>query len=280
MLISSAALVLVLSKADLGSVRALFMQSNILLVLLALLCFVFSKLVSAYRLNSFFNASGVRIADSVNLKLYLLGMFYNLFLPGGIGGDGFKVYWLRRNLGAPVKKGLLAILFDRVTGVFALFILCLLFGMFMKQSIVSDYLIVMTIAVGFALLYVIVYRWFRRFYPVLNSTNFQSFVVQGSQVVCAALILLSLGHSNQLFTYLFVFLLSSVAASVPVSIGGIGIREATFLYAAGVLHLDVTTSLSLSLMFFIISALVSLTGIIYAVKPEKIISLPQSLKAG
>jgi glycosyltransferase 2 family protein len=280
LLISSAALVYVLSKADLNSVKDLLIQSNIILVLLALVCFVFSKIVSAYRLNAFFTASGVSISDSINLKLYLLGMFYNLFLPGGIGGDGYKVYWLRRKFSTPVKESLLAILFDRFTGLFALFILCLVFGIFMKQNYIHVYWIVSAIAVGFLMLYLIVYRWFRRFLAVLNSTNLQSFIVQGSQVICAILILLSLGHSNQLLLYLFVFLLSSVAAAIPVSIGGIGIREATFLYAARILQLDLATSLSLSLMFFIITALVSLTGIIYAVRPEKIISLPQTRNAG
>lgn len=66
----------------------------------------------------------IRIPNLQNLKLYALGMFYNLFLPGGSGGDGYKVYLLRKLYKAPVKHLLSAVLLDRINGVAVVF-LCL-----------------------------------------------------------------------------------------------------------------------------------------------------------
>ena len=52
--------------------------------------------------------------------LFLIGMFYNQFLPGGTGGDIVKSYLLLKE--TPDKKAgaLLAVLFDRMIGLIAL----------------------------------------------------------------------------------------------------------------------------------------------------------------
>jgi hypothetical protein len=96
--------------------------------------------------------------------------------------------------------------------------------------------------------------------------------VQVAQLVCAFLILLALGEKQDILTYLFVFLVSSVVAVIPFTVGGIGARELTFLYAARLLHLDIAVSVSLSLLFFVVTALVSLGGIYYSIRPEMIMS--------
>ncbi|MGI9087884.1 MAG: lysylphosphatidylglycerol synthase transmembrane domain-containing protein, partial [Chthoniobacterales bacterium] len=52
--------------------------------------------------------------------LFLIGMFYNQFLPGGTGGDIIKTYLLLKE--APAKKlgALLAVMFDRLIGLVGL----------------------------------------------------------------------------------------------------------------------------------------------------------------
>ena len=62
-----------------------------------------------------------------NIKLYWLGLFYNLFLPGGVGGDGFKVYLLGKYKKSNLKTVIGAILSDRVSGLSIIVILLLVF---------------------------------------------------------------------------------------------------------------------------------------------------------
>ena len=269
LLVSGVALYYVLHNTDLAALKRLIFRSNLALLVAGMVFFILSKIISSYRLNLFFRAKDIHISDRSNLKLYWLGMFYNLFLPGGVGGDGYKVYYLNRNMGTPVKKGLLVIFFDRVTGLFALVMLCLVFAFFMPDF-VRPYQIAVIIVCSILLFYYVVYKWFGDFFKVLNKTNVQSFGVQIAQLICAWLILRAMGHEAQATSYLFVFLISSVVAVIPFTIGGVGARELTFLYASDLLSLDLATAISLSLLFFMITALVSLAGIIYVIKPELI----------
>jgi uncharacterized membrane protein YbhN (UPF0104 family) len=265
--LSALALYFVFRNIDLFSLRELLFKSNPFFLAGSCLFFIFSKVLSAYRLKLFFDTTGISVSSFTNLKLYWLGMFYNLFLPGGIGGDGYKVYYLNRTMHAPVKKSILALVLDRVTGLVALGVLAMVFGLFVKQTIIRDLYFILAMAAGTGIFYFIIYRWFRGFYGILHRTNLQSLGVQLLQVISAWLILKSLGHEQQTIDYLFVFLFSSVVAAIPFTIGGIGAREIAFMFASKILHLDLTTSVTLSLLFFLITAVVSLAGILYAIQP-------------
>ena len=52
--------------------------------------------------------------------LFLIGMFYNQFLPGGTGGDIMKSYLLLKETPDKATGALLAVVFDRLVGLVAL----------------------------------------------------------------------------------------------------------------------------------------------------------------
>ncbi len=52
--------------------------------------------------------------------LFLIGMFYNQFLPGGTGGDIIKSYLLLKETPGKATGALLAVVFDRMVGLVAL----------------------------------------------------------------------------------------------------------------------------------------------------------------
>jgi hypothetical protein len=79
-------------------------------------------------------------------------------------------------------------------------------------------------------------------------------------------------HQDQTLSYLFLFLISSIVATLPITIGGIGSREITFLFGAEMMHLDVHLSIALSLLFYVITAVVSLSGIYFSLN-EKALKL-------
>ena len=89
----------------------------------AFVLFNASKIVAALRLNIYQRHVGVVLSEGQNLRLYYAGMFLNLFLPGGIGGDGYKIYVLNRQQGVEVKKLVLVTLADRVSGLLCLLLL-------------------------------------------------------------------------------------------------------------------------------------------------------------
>ncbi len=96
-LITGLSLYLVFKKVKLTDIEEAFTNADFLYLLIALLFFVASQIVASSRLNTFFKSIGLQLSGVLNFKVYLLGMFYNLFLPGGIGGDGYKVFFGRKN---------------------------------------------------------------------------------------------------------------------------------------------------------------------------------------
>ena len=267
LLFSGLAMYFVFTKIDYASVREVLDRSNLLLLITGVLFFFLSKVISAYRLNLFFRAEEIYIDQLTNMRLYLLGMFYNLFLPGGIGGDGYKVYYLRKTTNVPVKNCIRAMIFDRATGLFALVLLTLIFAFFSSPQYIKPWQILLLMAASTALLYLAVYKWFKKYCSILNVTNLQSLGVQLSQVITALFILKAIGQDQQILLYISVFLISSVVAVIPFTIGGAGARELTFLFASEIFHLNVEASIALSLLFFIITVVVSLGGILYLIRP-------------
>ncbi|MFC5412039.1 lysylphosphatidylglycerol synthase transmembrane domain-containing protein [Larkinella bovis] len=231
--------------------------------------FVLSKVASAERLQLLFAQIGLRLRRWPNLKLYWLGMYYNLFLPGGIGGDGYKVYLLNRLTGTSVKGLVSATLIDRLIGLLPLAYALLIFGVRMPE--VSAWIGVSLgwwSLIGILGFHGVARRLTRRFmpsfYPVLERAVGWSILVQGFQMLEILALLQAIETVEKPEAYLVVFLVSSVVATIPFTIGGAGARELTFLLGAQVLHVPADAAVSVSLLFYIITAVVSLTGLVYS----------------
>ena len=52
--------------------------------------------------------------------LLMLGIFFNMFMPGGTGGDVLKIFFLLKEIPKKKAEGLLAVLMDRLIGLLAL----------------------------------------------------------------------------------------------------------------------------------------------------------------
>ncbi len=261
----------VYTKIDTTALLENFRIAHLGLLFLALVFFAVSKLISSFRLNQFFSAIGVVLSQKSNLKLYVLGMFYNFFLPGGIGGDGYKIYLLSKYTEVKAKKIFWAVFLDRVTGLTALFCLAVLLSIFIHYNFDYKYFTLVLIPLVLIISYVVIKYFFSDFLPIFFSSTFSSFLVQIAQTISALLILYSLQVTDHTLAYLAVFLISSIVAALPISIGGIGSREITFLFGAQILGLDINSSVALSLLFYIITALVSIAGIYYSFKTENVL---------
>ena len=263
--ITVAALWYVLRRIDPDTLIKTLLSADPFWLAVAFFLFNASKIASAFRLNLYFRALGVRLSEWQNLSLYYVGMFYNLFLPGGIGGDGYKVYLLARRFHTGVKPLLGAVFWDRISGLAALILYASVL------SILSDYGArlgpwgVMSVFVGGLLTIPAVWWATRRYFPaflaVFRQTTAWGLGVQLLQLLSALAILAAIGVDRLRLEYLTLFLLSSVAAVLPVSIGGVGVRELTFLYGLAMIGQPPEKGVTFSFLFFIITALSSLAGL-------------------
>ncbi len=263
--LSGLALYFIFNKVSWQQTSKLLLSSNIGWLLLAFLFFNASQFLSARRLLYFYDALHVPLHYWLNLRLYYKGMFYNLFLPGGIGGDGYKIHFLYKSFHTPVKKLVTATLMDRLNGLVVLvFLIVILAGGGMLPAKVLPFPSWWLIIAYFLLLFLGVLIS-NKFFPVYGSIIFKagrlSFGIQVLQLICVWCIMNALHIQGDLLAYFLLFLLSSVAAIIPFTVGGAGAREIVFLAGAPLLGVISTESIAISLLFFIISAVSSLLGI-------------------
>lgn len=246
-------------------------SANLWFLSLAVLLFALSKVSSAFRLNVYFRNINLHISEWENLKLAWLGMFYNLFLPGGIGGDGYKVYLLHKQSGIGVKLLAAGALIDRLSGMVALCALAC-FGFYgldlVHIPLWVNYLALLGGFMAFPIFWIINKRFFKSFTRQFPWTSSLSFLTQGLQVISAYFILRALGVTDQFLEYQVLFLVSSVVAVLPFTIGGVGARELTFILGHSILLIDKNTAVAFSLIFFLITLTVSVFGAF--VRTEKV----------
>ncbi|MBO0322041.1 flippase-like domain-containing protein [Muricauda sp. CAU 1633] len=271
-IISAALIYFIFTKIDLKDVLQTLQKSNPLYLALALVFFVLSKGIAALRLNLFFHQIGAKITQMSNLKLYLQGMFYNLFLPGGIGGDAYKGYIIQKEYQTGTKKVVSVLLLDRLSGMLLLFLYACTLALISANSFFTGLmgLIIAVIPLSLVVFWWMNWKFFSYTLPIFWKSIGYSALVQLAQLVCVWCILQSLSITLDTIEYLFVFLISSIVSVIPLTIGGIGSREVTFLYGAKWLGLDASTSIGISFTFFLITALISLFGIVYHFKKPKL----------
>jgi len=259
------ALYVVFSKVHLSHVIQTVSQANPFYLLLAFAFFNLSKIVSSIRLNIYFKFIDVHLDNLYALKLYYVGMFYNLFLPSGIGGDGYKIYLLHKIHSHVKLKTLVSVTFqDRISGLIPLLFfvgILYFFSDFYNRIFWLDMLIILSTLILLPLFYLYSFLFFKKYMPVFYQTLSLGFLVQFLQIVSVFFVIYALNQTEHYITLLTIFLISSVVAVLPISIGGVGIREITFLYGLHFLNLNETSGVAIAVIFFLITALSSFAGI-------------------
>lgn len=250
-------------KIDFSKAGTALQQADWLYVLLALLAFAASKLLSAFRLNMYFGNIAIHLPEWQNIKLYWLGMFYNIFLPGSIGGDAYKVILLTKKYNVPYKKTTAAVLLDRISGLLGLGLILAVYGFIVLDSDLYIILIGGGAALAVIILYLAIRFYLKDFIPSFFPTLLLGIAVQAMQVICAYLIMAALGIPAHVTEYIFIFLVSSVVAVLPLTIGGLGARELVFLEGSKYFGLVQENSVIISILFYLLTLITSLVGLWY-----------------
>jgi len=261
--ITGGAIAYVAAQIDINQLTSTFLSANLLWLLGAFIAFNLSKILSSVRLSLYYQTLNVSLNQREHLLLYYIGMFYNLFLPGGISGDGYKIYLLNKKFHSGFKPLTAATLLDRLSGLAALLFLAGL--LFTLSHFTPLYPLLSPLAwIGVVsvlpALYLMNRIMFKSFLPLFRITTLYAFGVQLLQLLSALCIVYAIGMGEHSIDYLTLFLISSVVAVLPLSIGGIGLRELTFLYGFTLIGGDTASAVSFSALFFIITALSSAVG--------------------
>jgi uncharacterized membrane protein YbhN (UPF0104 family) len=251
-------------KIDFAEAFTALHTANWLLLIMSVVAYMLSKLVAAFRLNIYFRNIGLHLPAWQNIRLYWLGMFYNLFLPGSISGDAYKVVLLNKKLQAPYKKTSAAVLLDRVSGLLGLGVVFCLYGVLVFDNLIYHAALTGGCAVAIATFYLVVRKFFSYFLPGFLPTFLLGIMVQAIQAGGIYLILQALGIRANDEEWIFIFLAASVVSVLPLSLGGgLGTREVIFAEGATYFNLDPHTGVIISLLFYLSSVAGAVWGAYY-----------------
>lgn len=250
-------------KIDFSKAGIALRKANWTYLFVALIAFIGSKLLAAVRLNLYFRNIGVHLPTGQNIKLYWLGMFYNLFLPGSISGDAYKVVLLTKKYNISYKKTTAAVILDRFSGLLGLGLILAVYSVIVLNQPLYLTIVIAGAITAVVILFLVIKKWFKDFTSSFYPTLLIGILVQAVQVVCAYFIMAALGIPAHVTEYIFIFLVSSVVSVLPLTIGGLGIREVVFLEGSKFFGLAQETSIVISLLFYLITLLTSAAGLIY-----------------
>lgn len=256
----------VMSQLNWKEIQLIFKSAQTTYLVLAVVVFLISQWFSVLRFNLFIRKIGIRLPLTFHWKLYLLGMFYNFFLPGGVGGDAYKAYFLSKNTNKSLKKVGQIVFIERFLGIVAIGFLLGAIGLLVTTP--YPYFLNVLVYVCAILCTFFLLKWIARWLFVhkkrIHWVFTYSMCIQLLQLLCVFFLLKSF-HIDQFYaTYLLLFLISSVLSVI--SFAGLGIREAVFMYGAVLFQFNPEISTTVALSFSLITALVSFFGVIYLVK--------------
>ena len=245
------------SNLDLSKLFELLNNINILYLIIAASIYFSSQIISSERLRYILNDNKFIISFKKNFTLYLIGLFYNFFIPGGIGGDAYKSFLMNKKFNWKLSKVVKLLLLDRLIGLGVL--CCILIGLYEIIFLNFNFIyLILTLCFLSIIGYYIVKLIFKN-QNIFWKSFLYSMASHTIQFISLLIILYSLGIEDSYFEIIIVFILSSIFSVF--SFGGIGIREYIFLSSASILSFSPELAASIGLLFTISAAISSLPGL-------------------
>ena len=255
-----------LSKIGLNKILEVIKSADLLFILFASIVYFLSQIISSERLWFILKENNLIISSKENIKLHMVGIFYNFFIPGGVGGDAYKGVLMNKKFQWSLKKIYKLLILDRLIGFGVIVCLIIVFsGFILDLESISYFNFIL--APLYALLFfvgkVLVQKIFNN-KIVYTKAFFISHIIQILQFGSIILILFSLGVTENYFTFLYIFLISSVLSIF--SFGGIGIREYVFFTLASNTAVGPDIATSVGLIFTFSALISSIPGLFFLIK--------------
>ncbi len=288
--ITLALLVLLFYKTDVSALSDVLRRSDRFRMAGALGLYIFLNYLVLFRWQVLVRALGIEVPTGRLAASYLSSLFFNLVLPSTIGGDALRTFDIARHTQKHSGDILATVILDRVFGFFGL-ITVLVFALFFGYARFNDINILWA---TFILLAFVVFfagaLFSSRFFhatmrlvpiPVLRgylqkvhdvSSGYRgrpAALISAWAISCVIHVGLagvyylaaqSIGAWQPISNFLIFVPMVTVFASLPISIGGLGIRDAACVYVFGKVGMAGPEALALSLSNFAFGLFLGLAG--------------------
>jgi uncharacterized protein (TIRG00374 family) len=285
-LVSGALLAWVLWRADLGEVAARFTGARFEWLLFAFAVNTLGNVLGAWRWQLLLRSQGRRIGIPRLFNTYLVGLFFNNFLPSTIGGDVVRAADAKKKGGGTLTENLTVVLVERLIGLLATLTLGGIAALTGEANRI-DPRITWALAAALVLsaggLYLALHAGFRRLVLNLAERIPVAFVRRTVGKMVAAfelfsrargallgnfvlslgfqfllivhfyLIQFAFGGTVPFVSFLVVVPLVFCVMMLPIAINGLGVRESAFVWFLSRAGMDPATALALSLASYVIA---------------------------
>jgi len=292
-----------LQKTGIENTFAELSRANLWYIPACIGVYLLAQFISAYRWKFLAEALDFRVSLRELYDYYLIGMFFNQFLPGAIGGDAVRMFYLAKSAQRKKREALLTLLAERGVGLVTILLLtCLIslvpsiatvgwgitpgeLGIKLQNPAFANFHwdIVLTIKalsllglLGYlALLMTPLQRWIDRFpklallgqaktywanIPLLIRSITVSTLVQALMVGIHLLIAQALHLNVPPLQIALVYGLVSLISVLPLTQGGLGVRELSYQLLLAKVGVNPNTGLAFAVYWLAISTVTSLFG--------------------
>lgn len=294
--ISVILLIFLFRQIDTKSVWAVIKKADPYLLALALVVYFSAYVVGIFRWEMLLKGANIHLSLKRVVISSAGGYFFNLFLPSTIGGDLVRSIDLAAHTKKP-REVVATVLLDRLSGYVGLVVVALAalaFGwrliedksVFLSISIITGILVVGLLVLFNRFIYIRINRLlhsptagrlraaiknlhreihvFRHHKKIIFNNLLLSIAIQVISPLTFYIIAVSLGIKTELI-YFFVYLpIVAAITLLPISIGGLGLRDATTVYFFSKVGVGKDLAFAMSLInFFFIAILAGIGGLIY-----------------
>ncbi len=291
----------ILQKADLTTIWQSITAANFTLVVVAFVLFYVGYLIVAMRQRTLLAAQNIQVGIPFLLQSFAIGMFFTNLLPSTIGGDASRMYDVWRVAGSK-SKAVSVILIDRFLGMFALVVFGLTAALVshqMRSAIPGIALYMGLIFLAMATVLWLVFgsgsrliHWFLELNlgPLGVVQRVAGKIIKGFELYQGRgdVLIKAIGWSfllqlNSIFHFIILtwalniqvpaldmFVIIPVATILmlaPVSINGIGVRDAIFVFMFGIYGVATESSVAfawISLAMILVQGVVG--GIVFLLR--------------
>jgi len=202
-------------------------------------------------------------------KLYFIGSFFNIFFPGGIGGDLVRIKYFTSLKDIKIKESTAIVIKERVFGVVALFLLLLVGTVYSFTEIVKSDLNIINLEMALPIGFFLVFGYF--FY-LRRSSNITigyfillvtlSGIGQFADILIVYMFIVYFEISIEFINLLFIMPLIYFVTVLPISLGGIGVREGAFVFLMTIFGVDASLAILISFLLYFVKVLIGLLGMV------------------
>jgi len=303
-LLTAGLLFYVTTLVNLNEIKPIITQLDFSLLTIAIATHIIAFILMSIRWWLILVSSGKQVLYKKASAAYYLGLFCNNFLPTSMGGDVIRIVKLRSD-GLDTNQLIFSTLCDRIIGLLSIIVMGIIglnfstsiyesigYRSIVLTNIVSAMLFVLALAALNARVRDIIIKFILNRLRLWNKlNNFLIFVHQNVETlkksrILAKTILLSLVsqilivltyyyiaqsiHIDlELFEFVLIVPVVAVFTSLPISVGGLGIREGTMVVLLSAIGISTTNAVSISLLYLTILIMITLPGGIFMLSGKR-----------